>query len=289
MPLEQLELKNINVLSCFDGISCGQIALERAKIKVGKYYASEIYKPAITVTQRNYPTTIQLGDVRNVNLDDIDNIKLLCGGSPCQDISGLNKKKENKGLKGIKSRLFYEFLRIREQLNKDAYYLLENVQGTDTEVISRELKRKPIKLNSKLVSAQSRDRLYWTNIPVNSMPHKKVFYLSDILEDKVDDTFYQSDAWNLWWIANKDFQLEKQYSTLNAQRAGCLTARQYASWNGNFIQDQRGIRRLTPIECERLQTLPDDYTLGIRESERYKVIGDCWTIDIIVHILKHMK
>lgn len=292
----------MNVLSLFDGISCAQIALERANIKVDKYYASEIYKPAIAVTQRNYPDTIQLGDVKNIHfakcsiqligeskLTIVDNIDLLCGGSPCQDISTLNKKKGDKGLKGVKSSLFYKFLEAKESLGPNAYWLLENVVGTDSNIITKELKKRPIKMDSNWLTPQNRNRLYWTNIPVNTLPKRHKLSLSDILESEVDKKYYQTDAWNIWWLANKEFQLTKSYSTLNAKVAGCLTARQYASWNGNFIQDERGIRRLTPIECERLQTIPDNYTQGIKDSERYKVLGDCWTVDIVTHILNHIS
>lgn len=276
----------MNALSLFDGISCLQQSLKEAAIKVDKYYASEIDKNSIKVTQRNFPKTIQLGNVVDVDFNSLGRINFLGGGSPCQDISNLNKKKE--GLKGKKSSLFYKYLQAKEALKPD-WWLLENVVGTDSIKITKELKCRPLRLNSNLVSAQNRNRLYWTNIPVNSMPQKKRFTLSDILETNVDEKYYQSAAWNTWWVANRDFQLSKGYSSLNATKASCLTARMYASWNGNFIQDERGIRRLTIRECERLQTLPDFYTQGIPEPAAYKALGDCWTIKTIVHILNHIK
>lgn len=290
----------MDVLSFFDGIACLREALKRANISVSSYYAAEISKPSIRVAQKNHSDIIQLGDVNNIHFTnhgmEVDEsgssmrcigkpFRLIAGGSPCQDISNLNKKKE--GLKGKKSSLFYKFLEAKEHY-KDAYFLLENVSGTDTKIITKELKVRPIKLDSQWVIPQTRNRYYWTNIPVNSLPKRTTLTLQDILEENVDDRYYQTEAWNTWWLANRDFQLDKSYSTLNAKKAGCLTARMYASWNGNFIQDERGIRRLTPIECERLQTLPDNYTEGIRESERYKALGDCWTVDIITHILKHI-
>lgn len=275
----------MNVLSQFDGISCLQVALERAKKKVNKYYASEINKYSIQVTQKNYPNTIQLGDVRSIDFDSLGRIDLLGGGSPCQDISNLNKRKE--GLKGKKSSLFYKFLEAKEAF-PNAYFLLENVSGTDTSKITRELKVRPIKLDSNWVVPQNRNRYYWTNIPVNSLPEKMHKKLTDILEKEVDERFYQNESWLKWWEKNKDFQLEKGYSTLNADKAGCLTARMYASWNGNFIEDSRGIRRLTVTECERLQTLPDGYTNCIPDKWAYHALGDCWTVDIVVHILKHI-
>lgn len=272
----------MNVLSQFDGISCLQVALERAGHKVEKYYASEINKHSMKVTQHHYPKTIQLGNVNDINFNNLGHIDLIGAGSPCQDISNLNKKKE--GLKGRKSSLFYKFLEAKEA-HPNAYYLLENVSGTDTKVITRELKKRPIKLDSNWVSAQNRNRLYWTNIPVNDLPKRKRILLSDILEEKVDEKYYCTEAWNTWWTVNKEFQLSKGYSTLNAQRAACLTARMYASWNGNFIQDSHGIRRLTHVECERLQTLPDGYTKMISDAAAYSALGDCWTVDIVAFIL----
>lgn len=276
----------MNVLSEFDGISCLQLALERSGNKVDRYYASEIYKPAIKVTQINYPNTIQVGNVSDIDLDSLGEINLIGAGSPCQDISRMNKKKE--GLQGKKSSLFYKVLEAKEKF-KNAFFIVENVAGgTDCNIITRELKVRPLKFNSSWVTPQGRDRLYWTNIPVNSLPRQNKLTLSDLLESNVDDKYYQTDSWNLWWLANKEFQLKKGYSTLNAKKAGCLTARMYASWNGNFIQDERGIRRLTPIECERLQTIPDGYTSCISDNQAYHVLGDCWTIDIIAHILSHI-
>ena len=275
----------MNVLSLFDGISCLQIAMERLGLSINNYYASEIDKNSIKVTQSNYPKTIQLGDVNDIDFNSFQNIDLLGGGSPCQDISNLNKKK--KGLKGAKSSLFYKFIEAKEKLNPP-WWLLENVSGTDTNIITRELKKRPIKMDSNWVTPQNRNRYYWTNIPVNSLPQRRKTKLSDILEIKIEDKYYQSEAWNIWWLANKDFQLSKSYSTLNANKAGCLTARMYASWNGNFIQDEKGIRRLTVVECERLQTIPDHYTKGISDTAAYKALGDCWTVDIVAHILNHI-
>lgn len=156
-------MKIDNVLSIFDGMSCGQIALERAGIKVDKYYASEIKPHAIKVTQHNYPNTIQLGDVRNIQAKDLPNIDLLIGGSPCQDFSQANK--ERKGLNGVKSGLFFEYYRLLQEL-KPKYFLLENVRMDDAsyEYISQLLGTYPVDINSSLVSAQLRQRSYWTNI-----------------------------------------------------------------------------------------------------------------------------
>lgn len=275
----------MNVLSTFDGISCLQLALLRAKIKVDKYFASEIDQYAIQVTQKNFPNTIQLGDVNSIDYDSLGSIDFLGGGSPCQDISSLNKKR--MGLDGVKSSLFWNFVEAKERLNPKAW-LLENVSGNETARITSILKTRPIKLNSNYVSPQNRKRLYWTNIPVNSLPQRKTITLQDILETNVNEKYYQNENWLTWWLANKDFQLSKKYSTLNAKRAACLTARMYTSWNGNFIQDDKGIRRLTTVECERLQTIPDGYTSCIPDNHAYKALGNCWTVDIITHILKHI-
>jgi len=294
----------MNVLSLFDGMSCGQIALERAGINVDNYYASEIDKHSITVARANYPNMTSFGDVRDIfwtdigfNIKNVDSwidipyegsIDLLLGGSPCQDISNLSKFK--LGLGGEKSCLFYQYWRMWQE-TKPKYFLLENVAGNKSAVdaITKLMGVRPITISSSWVSAQTRLRKYWTNIPVNSLPEKKTIQLADILEKNVDEKYYQNEGWLKWWSKNSGFQLSKGYSTLNANRAGCLTKRMYASWNGNFIQDEKGIRRLTPIECERLQCVPDNYTNHVDDKYRYEMLGNGWTIDIISHILKHIK
>ncbi len=281
----------MNIFSGFDGMSCGQIAAEKSNLKIDKYYACEIEEESITVTQANYKNTIQLGNVLGVNVIELEHIDIVIGGSPCQDISGL--KKNNKGVEGEKSSLFFEYLRLLEEarkINPEVFFLLENVSGNKKAIdtITRMLGVRPIKLNSNLVCAQNRPRFYWTNIPVNSMPIKSNYRLSDVLQENVDEKYYQTPAWNNWWDKNKYFQLEKSYSTINAERANCLTKRMYASWNGNFIQDERGIRRLTPVECERLQCVPDNYTNYVSDTKRYEMLGNGWTVDIISHIFSHL-
>ena len=299
----------MNVLSLFDGMSCGQIALERAGIKVDNYYASEIDKNAVKVARKNYPNMCSFGDVNELfwipksgfELKNGDSwldihydgeIDLLIGGSPCQDISNLSKFK--LGLGGSKSSLFYQYWRMWQEIKKGnpkAYFLLENVAGNKGAIaaITKLMGVRPIKISSNWVTAQNRMRYYWTNIPVNSLPEKKRLYLKDILETDVDEKYYQNEGWLKWWETNSGFQLEKGYSTLNADKAACLTKRMYASWNGNFIQDKKGIRRLTPIECERLQTIPDNYTDCVDDKFRYEMLGNGWTVDVITHIFKHIK
>ena len=173
----------MNVLSLFDGISCGQIALNRAAIKIDNYYASEIDKDAISVTQFNYPNTIQLGDVRKLKGNMLPKIDLLIGGSPCQDLS--KAKTEGKGLVGEKSSLFYEYLRLLNEV-KPKYFLLENVlmKKDYRDIITKELGVNPILINSSLVSAQNRERLYWTNIPNITIPKDKNILLKDIIKDE---------------------------------------------------------------------------------------------------------
>lgn len=188
----------MNVLSLFDGMSCGQIALNKAQIKYDKYFACEIKEHAIKVTQHNYPNTIQLGDVRNVKATTLPQIDLLIGGSPCQDFSRGNATRD--GLQGVKSGLFFEYLRLLKEL-KPKYWLLENVIMSDADyaIISEYMGTEPVRINSSRVSAQLRDRLYWTNIGpeyidlfggrkcVIPQPEDKKIQLKDILEDGFTD------------------------------------------------------------------------------------------------------
>ena len=173
----------MNVLSLFDGISCGQIALNRADIKIDNYFASEIDKDAISVTQFNYPNTIQLGDVKKLKGNMLPKIDLLIGGSPCQDLS--KAKTEGKGLVGEKSSLFYEYLRLLIEV-KPKYFLLENVvmKKDKRDIITKELGGNPILINSNLVSGQNRQRLYWSNIPNITIPKDKNILLKDIIKDE---------------------------------------------------------------------------------------------------------
>jgi len=124
---------------------------------------------------------------------------------------------------------------------------------------------------------------------VNTLPSRSIIKLSDLLQSEVSDKYYQTDAWLKWWGRNKENQLAKMYSTLDDTLANCLTARMYKSWNGNFVTQNGRIRRLTTLECERLQTLPERYTSMISDSKAYEAIGNGWTVDIITHILKHYK
>lgn len=279
----------VNVLSLFDGMSCGQIALNRCGIKYDNYFASEIDEPAIKVTQSNYPDTIQLGSVVDIKGSGLPGIDLLIGGSPCQDISNLAKFK--LGLDGSKSSLFYQYWRMWQETNPK-YFLLENVAGNKSaiEQITKLMGVKPIKISSSWVSAQTRMRLYWTNIPVNSLPVKKNVLLQDILQDNVDEKYYLNGS-RLNWLNSEGgkFSRKKRFIGIDTPRVGCLTRRGDASWNCTYVTQNNKIRKLTPVEWERLQTVPDNYTSAVEDKHRYEMLGNGWTVDIITHIFKHMK
>lgn len=374
------------------------VALERANIKVDKYYSSEVDKYAIAVSEKNYPDIIRLGDVTKWKDWDIDwsSIDLLIGGSPCQGFSLAGKQ---LNFKDERSKLFFEYVEILEHIkeqNPKMLFLLENVRMKKEyrDVITRFLKVEPILINSSLVSAQDRKRLYWTNIKGVEQPQDRGILLKDIVHEYKDFKYMLTDSQNEWLKKNGQFQLDKAYSSIDSEKAITMTARQYASWNGNFkfeelyrymvpfdktlkilekevekgkvgyfrtdsqgnriyyiheksvalcgeaggkgaktglylfgcitpdrvekrqngqhfsegnkfytltAQDKHGvliegyIRKLTPIECERLQTLPDGYTeaeikgKSVSDNQRYKMLGNGWTVDVIAHIFRYLE
>lgn len=278
----------MNVLSLFDGMSCGQIALERAGINVSKYYAAELDKYAITVTQANYPDTVQLGDVTKWREWDIDwaSIDLLIGGSPCQSISNLG---DGSGLIG-KSGLFYYYFDILNHVrksNKDVKFLLENVSGKKEAIreISRMMRVQPNEINSNMFSAQNRKRLYWTNIDYEKNIKSICVVLQDILEDGIPDDSILSEGRLRWLLSDKGkATIKKRYAVIDPPLANCLTARSDASWNSNYVTRDGLITRLNPVEYERLQTVPDNYTAHVSNTQRYKMLGNGWTVDVIAHI-----
>lgn len=427
----------MNVLSLFDGMSCGQIALNRIGIKPTKYYASEIDKHAMTVSKANYPDTIYVGDVTKWKEWDIDwsSIDLLLAGSPCQGFSMAGKQ---LAFDDPRSALFFVFIDIWEHIQKNnpkAHYLLENVRMKQEHenVISRILDIKPIIINSALVSAQNRVRLYWTNIHNQKeglfgfnycaipQPQDKGILLKDVLEDQVDDKYYLSDKLIQGFERHAERHAERgngfkfEPKTKETEKGNCLNARMhkmgaddnyiithstqprtgkgqggkghlmkqdqrsYCLDTGNSqaieivamrgrnpenpksresglptkqmleartdgktncittvqkdnlvrkvnqlnksiesggkqpyqhnrvyseyglmtaldtdsgrksVQTQSNIRRLTPIECERLQTVPDNYTAHVSDTQRYKMLGNGWTVDVICHILRHLN
>lgn len=336
----------MNVLSLFDGISCGQLALQRAGIHVDNYFASEIDRNAIGVTQRHFPNTVQLGDVRNVKGSDLPKIDLILAGSPCQ---GLSKAGKRLGFNDPRSALFYEFVRLLEEV-KPTYFLLENVRMAkeDRAIIDEVLGVEGIYIDSKLVSCQSRKRWYWTNIPNVTAPEDRKVYVADILEPEVADRYWCSEVFlkskNLEWVnmpkdepydglnqvtavaknnaqAGRVYDINGKGPTMMALAGGlggktglflvpkifqstnrgptrkgmkdykgkmlCITT---SNWQHNFfvVLETHGVRRFTPIEAERAQTLPDGYTDNLADTVRYSLIGNGWTVDVISHILGHI-
>lgn len=282
----------MKILSLFDGISCGMVALERVGIPVERYVAYEIESNAIKISKKNYPQIEHYGDVTTADFTQYKGFDLLIGGSPCQDISNLNSS--GKGLQGKKSRLFYEYLRALEEV-KPKWFLFENVLGRKdaTNEITRLLGVEPIKINSSLVSGQNRNRLYWTNIPGVTQPDNKDVRLVDILQSFEEAENYILKDSRLKWLMSESGQksIAKRFTSLDAEQAQCLTARSELSWNCNYVTQNGFIRNLTPIEYERLQTLPDNYTLccDVDERYRYSTLGNGWTVDVIAHILKNLK
>lgn len=387
----------MNVLSLFDGISCGKVALERAGVKIDKYYASEIDKYANIISEKNHKDIIRLGDVTNWKNWNIDfsSIDLLIGGSPCQGFSMAGKL---QNFDDPRSKLFFEFVDILnciKKLNPNVKFLLENVkmkkewQDTITKYIGVE----PILIDSALVSAQRRKRLYWTNISNEiKQPKDKGILLKDIVLENTDlKEFEVKDAWINWFKRRNDNKQNKHRAIINSRdssgKAATCLARQITNWSGNYIfenlekyiipyddtltllerevstgkiayigsggqgeriysinnksvslcglgggrgaktglylfgcitpsriikrqnggrfndgnkfytltsTDKHGIltngyiRKLTPIEAERLQTLPDNYTNGVSNTQRYKMLGNGWTVDVIAHIFSYL-
>jgi DNA-cytosine methyltransferase len=377
----------VNVLSLFDGMSCGMLALDRLGIKVDKYYASEIDKYAMQVSAANYPEIIQVGDVCDLKSEDFKDIDLILAGSPCQGFSFAGKQ---LAFDDPRSALFFEFIRLLKEI-KPKYFLLENVKMKKEylQIISEQVSAcypeipfgiEPIFINSSLVSAQSRQRYYWTNIPNVEQPKDREIVLKDILEDGfdterdkshcLDANYYKGSSVENYFkksrrqMVFKDSEsndmvlapqnlvddtndLPKKSQTIKSQyyksskanfersgtfhatgipqklveiKAGAFRARSLdengkrVAWKdvkpkqvletrkdekSNSItsvqkdnvltKDEVYWRKLTPIECERLQTVPDNYTNHVSNTQRYKMLGNGWTIEVIAHILKGME
>lgn len=286
----------MNVLSLFDGISCGQVALEKAKVPIENYYASEIDKAAIKVTQNNYPKTIQLGDINQINFKQfIDKIDLIIGGSPCQDLS--IAKQDRKGLNGARSGLFFKFVEALRVI-KPKYFLLENNASMSDEnknKISEILGLQPILIDSADFSAQTRKRLYWTNIAFVPIFLKNNLVIKDILDldanrkvycfEKHKDTIKYNQDGVKWDCSGKGYysqQYRARYiytkmNTIPASRAD----------KNNIYKGGYNYYKITPLEAERLQTLPDSYTSCISsKTKRINLCGNGWTVDVIAHIFK---
>ncbi len=281
----------MNILSLFDGISCGRVALERAGVKVDNYYASEIDEFAIKVSRFNHDDVQQIGNVLNIDETALPQIDLIMGGSPCQGFSFAGK---GLAFEDPRSRLFFEFVDLVDRC-KPKYFLLENVRMKKEflDIITEYLEVEPILINSSLVSAQNRQRYYWTNIPNIGPPEDTC---SDMLEDILEprpsrkylagqqlrDNYQGGNQLNPNYKsqANRIHDINKKAPTIMAGSHG------YA--NG-YINQDGDIRKLTPIECERLQTLPDNYTDGVSNTQRYKGLGNGWTVDVVAHILRKMQ
>ncbi len=273
----------MNVLSLFDGMSCGQLALQRAGLDVDIYMASEIDKYGKQVTRKNFPNTIQLGDVCDVKGENLPPIDLLLAGSPCQDVSFAGK---GKGLiKGERSSLFFQFVRILKETNPK-YFLLENVRMKKEyqDIISEHLGVKPVMINSSLVSAQNRVRFYWTNIPGLIQPKDKGIKLKHILEDDVTEPML-SNIYGGFKEKKPRIHTGKSVTIRTASGGGHIPSITLKIKEAT----KKGYRKLTPTECERLQTVPDGYTKGVSNTRRYQLLGNGWTIDVIVHLLQGLK
>ena len=274
----------MNVLSLFDGISVGRLALEHIGVQVHQYFASEIDPHAKQVAAINWPSTTHVGDVTKLEAGGLPQIDLMFAGFPCQSISSLGK---GAGLKG-KSGLFWEFIRLKEELNP-RYWLVENVDGLKSAIdkVTETLGVQPIRICSSRLTGQNRARLYWTNIPGVTQPEDAGVFLRDVLEQGVPDLSALTPGRKRWVLSEKGRQcFSRRYASLDPVKAQCLTARSDASWNSNYVTRQGSISRLTPVEYERLQGLPDNYTACIRTTERYKSIGNSWTMPVIAHILR---
>jgi len=279
--LIQTKTIDMNVLSLFDGMSCGQIALERAGIEVDNYFASEIDKYAIEVTKNNFPNTKHIGSVVDVKGSDLPKIDLLIGGSPCQSFSSFGN---GSGLDG-KSGLFWEFARILKEI-KPKYFLLENVNMKKEwqDIITNELGVKPIPFNSNLLSAQNRDRLYWSNITFELPKDKGVKY-SDVLYDL---PFREIKPFMFKKWGDK-MRIDKGVNWVCNEKANCLTTKNCHTNQYLLNKDKSLMRLMNAKEFERLQTVPENYTDYVSNTERFRMLGNGWTVDVITHIFKNIK
>lgn len=287
----------MNVLSLFDGMSCGQIALSQLGFKIDNYFASEIDKDAMKIAKKNFPNTYHIGDVTKVKGSDLPKIDLLIGGSPCQGFSFAGKQ---LNFNDPRSALFFEFVRLLKETNPK-YFLLENVRMKTEyqDVITEHLNWvEPIAINSSLVSAQNRNRLYWTNIPNVEQPKDKGIFLQDIFEQNTNEKIYAEPYYKindkqlsyLGYVGNAPKQATKVFSTRG--KSVCLTALgggQGGKTGLYEIPNTRTCRKLTPTECEKLQTVPIGYTEGVSDTSRYKMLGNGWTVEVIKHIFRNMN
>lgn len=340
----------MNVLSVFDGMSCGRIALARAGIPVTNYYASEIDKFAIQVSKDNWQDIEHVGDVTKLESWFLPWIDLLIGGSPCQ---GFSFAGQQLNFNDPRSKLFFEFVRLLKALrerNPKLKFFLENVvmKKEYQDVISKALGVQPILINSTLVSAQNRKRLYWTNIPFCGQPDDKRILLKDILQHPVDEKYYLSDKAIDYMLRYRDGRQRYKYHFNDPEDKACTlvacgykgvpynvviekaanikqerseegrkirsenikAGKDFTPWSARDIVRRvdgkvccltasQGVeqlveiadrwRRFTPNECERLQGVPDNYCNSVSETQAYKMLGNGWNIDTIVHLFTGLK
>lgn len=285
----------LKVLSLFDGISCGMVALEKAGIPVEKYVAYEIEPNAVKISKKNYPMIEHCGDVTVADFTQYQGFDILIGGSPCQSLSIIQAHKRTN-LNG-KSKLFFEFVRAMEEM-KPKYFLFENVASMNEEskqVISELLGCQPIFIDSNHFVAQDRPRYYWTNIPVEVIPPVCPASLADIMQKDVPEKYFYNFPLEGLDMTRKvcahmvHNNLEMHRRVYNpAFKVGCLTAVCGGNQQRKVLDGDRA-RKLTPLEYERLQGLPDHYTSGVCDGQRYKAIGNGWTVDVIAHIFTGLK
>ena len=288
----------LNVLSLFDGIGCSRLALKKSpNLKVNKYFYSEVDKNCIKLLKTKYPDDIYVGAVENIDIKKLPKIDLLIGGSPCQDLSNAHK---GDGIGGVRSSLFYQFVKIKNKL-KPKYFLLENVKNKWSKLMDKEIGVSGIELNSLYLSGQYRPRVYWSNIEFNEINQdSKNKTIKDYLEKKPDNKYFFN--LNLKKI-NKTNNQKKLKSGINKiliipreQLKDNERQRRVYDINGKSptllarsdtpkIFINKRIRKLTPLECERLQGLPDNYTSDFSNTTRYKMIGNGFTVQVIKYIL----
>ena len=303
----------INVLSLFDGMSCGQIALERAGIKVNKYFASEIKPHAIKVTQANYPDTIQLGDVQFITKDTLgsNKIDLLIGGSPCQDFSAANLVQS--GLQGEKSSLFYEYLRLLKEL-KPRYFLLENVKMKQEyqDALSEMLGVEPILIDSYVVSGVYRKRNYWTNIQGIGELVDRGVRLPDILDSgytdrefgmclleslsrplrnpvKIARRYIKYGFWQVIFKSEEHYKACKYHMHRNFDGLNAKEVEQHIIDRNIDVSVYDGVRYLSQSEMEKAQTVPEGYPSMVTRDQAASLLGDGWTVDVVAHLLQNMN
>jgi DNA-cytosine methyltransferase len=326
----------VKVLSLFDGMSCGRIALERAGFEIEAYFASEIDKHAMKVSADNWRDVTHIGDVTKIRFQDgvlhtevgdfeVGKIDLVLAGSPCQGFSLAGKQ---LAFDDEHSKLYFVFESILKSIqseNPDVKFILENVKmkSEHKAVITERLSVEPVSINSSLVSAQNRYRLYWTNIGEIIQPEDKGLVLDNVLEENIAEKYFIKGGRLKWLETFGELKVKQGYVAFNPTKAKCLTVRSEPSWNCTYIvqwphgtnkggmraldgktpamtisslesnnllvDKEQMVRKLTPVECERLQTVPDGYTKCVSDSQRYKMLGNGWTVDVIAHILKGLK